>query len=128
MFFIFDIVYLFLTLFIYINIFANWRINKRLAEPISDMTEAVTKFAFTDEAARMELKSKFDKLSITTGDEIEVLYMAYGKTMADMADYIDDIEDPETALIRQLEEYKLFKEASAKLKEQELEQSVAVSE
>ena len=30
-----------------------------------------------------------------------------------------DEEDPETALIRQLEEYKLFKEASAKLKEQE---------
>ncbi len=34
-------------------------------------------------------------------------------------DFADDIEDPETALIRQLEEYKLFKEASAKLKEQE---------
>lgn len=34
-------------------------------------------------------------------------------------DYLDDIEDPEQALIRQLEEYKLFKEASEKLKEQE---------
>ena len=34
-------------------------------------------------------------------------------------DYIEDIEDPEQALIRQLEEYNLFKEASAKLKEQE---------
>ena len=34
-------------------------------------------------------------------------------------DFADDIEDPETALIRQLEEYKLFKEASEKLKEQE---------
>ncbi len=34
-------------------------------------------------------------------------------------DYIDDIEDPEQAIIRQLEEYNLFKEASAKLKEQE---------
>ena len=34
-------------------------------------------------------------------------------------DFTDDIEDPETALIRQLEEYKLFKEASEKLKEQE---------
>lgn len=34
-------------------------------------------------------------------------------------DYIDDIEDPEQALIRQLEEYKLFKEASEKLKKQE---------
>ncbi len=32
-------------------------------------------------------------------------------------DYIEDIEDPEQALIRQLEEYKLFKEASEKLKE-----------
>ena len=31
-------------------------------------------------------------------------------------EYIDDIEDPEQALIRQLEEYKLFKEASEKLK------------
>ena len=34
-------------------------------------------------------------------------------------DYIEDIEDPEQALIRQLEEYNLFKEASAKLKEHE---------
>ena len=34
-------------------------------------------------------------------------------------DFTDDIEDQETALIRQLEEYKLFKEASEKLKEQE---------
>jgi len=34
-------------------------------------------------------------------------------------DCLEDIEDPETALIRQLEEYKLFKEASEKLKEQE---------
>ncbi len=34
-------------------------------------------------------------------------------------DFSSDIEDPETALIRQLEEYKLFKEASEKLKEQE---------
>ena len=34
-------------------------------------------------------------------------------------EYLDDIEDPETALIRQLEEYKLFKEASEKLKDKE---------
>ena len=34
-------------------------------------------------------------------------------------EFIDDIEDEGKALIRQLEEYKLFKEASAKLKEQE---------
>ena len=34
-------------------------------------------------------------------------------------DFADDIEDPEAVLIRQLEEYKLFKEASEKLKEQE---------
>ena len=34
-------------------------------------------------------------------------------------EYIDDLDDPEVALIRQLEEYKLFKEASEKLKEQE---------
>lgn len=32
---------------------------------------------------------------------------------------LDDLEDPEQALIRQLEEYKLFKEASEKLKETE---------
>lgn len=34
-------------------------------------------------------------------------------------DFTDDIEDEGKALIRQLEEYKLFKEASEKLKEQE---------
>ncbi len=34
-------------------------------------------------------------------------------------EYLDDIEDPEQALIRQLEEYKIFKEASEKLKNQE---------
>ena len=36
-----------------------------------------------------------------------------------MEDFADDLDDPETVLIRQLEEYKLFKEASGKLKEQE---------
>ena len=34
-------------------------------------------------------------------------------------DFIDDIEDQEQALIRQIEEYKLFKEASEKLKTKE---------
>ena len=34
-------------------------------------------------------------------------------------EFTDDMEDPEQMLIRQLEEYKLFKEASAKLKENE---------
>ena len=34
-------------------------------------------------------------------------------------DFTDDIEDPEQALIRQIEEYKLFKEASEKLKANE---------
>ena len=34
-------------------------------------------------------------------------------------DFADDLVDPGQALIRQLEEYKLFKEASVKLKEQE---------
>lgn len=85
-------IYLFLSLLIYVNIFANWRINKRLAEPISDMTEAVAKFAYTDADSRRELKESFDKLSIDTGDEIEVLYTAYGKTIADMSEYIDDID------------------------------------
>lgn len=34
-------------------------------------------------------------------------------------EYLDEIEDPEQALIRQIEEYKLFKEAGEKLKQQE---------
>ncbi len=34
-------------------------------------------------------------------------------------DPLDELEDPESALIRQIEEYKLFKEASQKLKEHE---------
>ena len=34
-------------------------------------------------------------------------------------EFLDDIEDPEQALIRQIEEYKLFKETSEKLKQQE---------
>lgn len=34
-------------------------------------------------------------------------------------EFLDDIEDPEQALIRQIEEYKLFKETSEKLKKQE---------
>ena len=34
-------------------------------------------------------------------------------------EYMEDYEDPETMLIRQLEEYKLFKEASEKLEKQE---------
>ena len=41
------------------------------------------------------------------------------KSILPKVEDLDDVEDPEQALIRQLEEYKLFKEASAKLKEQE---------
>ena len=38
-------------------------------------------------------------------------------------EYLDEIEDPEQALIRQIEEYKLFKEAGEKLKQQETTES-----
>lgn len=41
------------------------------------------------------------------------------KSLLPKIEIIDENEDPEQALIRQLEEYKLFKEASEKLKEKE---------
>ena len=41
------------------------------------------------------------------------------KSILPKEEYLDDIEDPEQVLIRQLEEYKIFKEASEKLKDQE---------
>ena len=41
------------------------------------------------------------------------------KSLLPKIEILDDTEDPEQTLIRQLEEYKLFKEASEKLKEKE---------
>ncbi len=65
-----------------------------------------------------------DKLNVDKASEYlnmaaTLLEIKSKSILPKVEDITGDIEDPGEALIRQLEEYKLFKEASAKLKEQE---------
>ena len=87
--------------------------------------EIEIKDIFVSEVTDQFLKY-MDGLSVLDVDKTsEYLNMAAtlleikSKSVLPKIEDLDDIEDPEQALIRQLEEYKLFKEASAKLKEQE---------
>lgn len=57
-----------------------------------------------------------DKVSEYLNMAATLLEIKSKSILPKIEEYLDDIEDPEQALIRQLEEYKLFKEASEKLK------------
>ncbi len=68
--------------------------------------------------------SSLDKLDVDKASDYlnmaaTLLEIKSKSILPKIEEYDDDYVDPEQALIRQLEEYKLFKEASAKLKEQE---------
>ena len=64
-------------------------------------------------------KLDVDKASDYLNMAATLLEIKSKSVLPKIEDFTNDIEDPEQALIRQLEEYKLFKEASEKLKTQE---------
>ncbi len=69
----------------------SWFIELIITRPINLMTGLVSKYVFENEGHRKELEEAFTKLAIKTGDEIENLYNAFGKTILDMNSYINNL-------------------------------------
>ncbi len=80
---------------------------------VSQVTEQFLQYMNGLEALDVDKASEYLNMAAT------LLEVKSKSILPRIEDFASDIEDPETALIRQLEEYKLFKEASEKLKEQE---------
>ncbi len=79
---------------------------------VSQVTEQF--LAYMDGVAVLDIDKASEYLNMAA-----TLLEIKSKSILPKVEEIEDFEDPETALIRQLEEYKLFKEASEKLKGQE---------
>ena len=80
---------------------------------VSQVTEQFLRYMDGVETLDVDKASEYLNMAAT------LLEIKSKSILPKIEEYLDDLEDPETALIRQLEEYKLFKEASEKLKEQE---------
>ena len=80
---------------------------------VSQVTEQFLSYMASVENLDVDKASEYLNMAAT------LLEIKSKSILPKIEEYLDDIEDPEQALIRQLEEYKLFKEASEKLKEQE---------
>ncbi len=80
---------------------------------VSQVTEQFLKYMASVESLDVDKASEYLNMAAT------LLEIKSKSILPKIEEYLDDIEDPEQALIRQLEEYKIFKEASEKLKEQE---------
>ena len=77
-----------------------WLADGHLILPLNSMTLAAEKFAFgenVDEGMNVETIRSLD---IRTGDEIEMLYRAFAKTSADMAQYVKDVEEKNATITR----------------------------
>ncbi len=68
-----------------------WLIELMITRPINSMTALVSKYVYSNEEHRNELEKQFSDLNIHSGDEIENLYHAFGKTILDMNAYIDEL-------------------------------------
>ncbi len=79
---------------------------------VSQVTEQF--LAYMDGVAVLDIDKASEYLNMAA-----TLLEIKSKSILPKVEELEDFEDPETALIRQLEEYKLFKEASEKLKGQE---------
>ena len=80
---------------------------------VSEVTEQF--LAYMDGLAVLDVDKASEYLTMAA----TLLEIKSKSILPKIEEFDDDLEDPEQALYRQLEEYKLFKEASAKLKEQE---------
>ncbi|MCR5520472.1 MAG: HD domain-containing protein [Lachnospiraceae bacterium] len=89
--FITKIAALFVGFFIVVLAFCLWYMRYHLTYPINAMTYAARSFAYNSGKAIEEDVKRFEALQISTGDEIETLYDAVKKTMADTVTYFEDI-------------------------------------
>ena len=80
-----------LGVFLVILFLGLWVADYNIVIPINTMTSAADAFAYDSEKARTDSVRRFRALDIHTGDEIENLYGAVGKTMDDTVQYVEDI-------------------------------------
>ena len=80
-----------LGVFLVILFLGLWVADYNIVIPINTMTSAADAFAYDSEKVRTESVQRFRALDIHTGDEIENLYGAVGKTMDDTVHYVEDI-------------------------------------
>lgn len=80
---------------------------------LSEITEQYLEYLDDLESLDMEKASEFIEMAAT------LLEIKSKKLLPRLEEALPDEEDPEQKLLRQIEEYKLFKEASEKLREKE---------
>ena len=81
-----------LGVFLLILFIGLWIAEYNIILPINTMTLTAGAFAYDSEAARADSVQRFRELDIGTGDEIESLYGAVGKTMDDTVRYVEDLQ------------------------------------
>lgn len=80
---------------------------------VSDVTEQFLQYVNGLSVLDVDKASEYLNIAAT------ILEIKSKSVLPKIEEYLDDAEDDERAFIRQIEEYKLFKEASEKLKEHE---------
>lgn len=73
--------------------FALWFAQHSIVVPLNSLASATNKFAYENEQERLQNTADLHKLNIRTGDEIEYLYSAISKTIADVFDYLRVIDE-----------------------------------
>ncbi len=63
-------------------------INRILIKPLSDMTECISSFKYSDEEDRFRNLRSLEELKVDTGDELETLYRAFVSAEKDTFYYI----------------------------------------
>jgi len=89
-----------LGVFLVILFLGLWVADYNIIIPINTMTSAADAFAYDSEKVRAESVRRFRALEIRTGDEIENLYGAVGKTMDDTVHYVEDINAKSATIAR----------------------------
>ncbi|MBQ9605961.1 MAG: HD domain-containing protein [Lachnospiraceae bacterium] len=84
---------LFVGFFILILVFCVWLADYNLIYPMAAMTFSTRKFAYDSEEAMEDSVERIQGLHIHTGDEIENLYGALSKTIAETVGYIDEVKE-----------------------------------
>ena len=81
-----------LSALVMVCIIAIWYAERRIVQPINAMTELAAEYANRPDELKKQYGDDSFKLEIHTGNEIEGLYTALNKTMHDVTQYINDIQ------------------------------------
>ncbi|MBQ8970359.1 MAG: HD domain-containing protein [Lachnospiraceae bacterium] len=79
--------------FIFILVLCVWVSDYNLIYPLTAMTYAASRFAYDSDEAMEDSVARMQRLMIRTGDEIENLYDAVSKTIAETVGYLDEVKE-----------------------------------